>query len=118
MQPAEEARMTTNQAGRDDAARLNEAGETSLAAGTPAVEVTHLRKSYGSVGAVDDVSFSVAEGEILGILGPAAGPRDRRRATSGERVPGQAQGGRDPRHVPPLLPKTRRRQRTRRSARA
>ena len=61
--------MTTNQAGRDDAARLNEAGETSLAAGTPAVEVTHLRKSYGSVVAVDDVSFSVAEGEIFGILG-------------------------------------------------
>ena len=62
--------MTTNQAGRDDAARLNEAGGTSLAAGTPAVEVTHLRKSYGSVVAVDDVSFSVAEGEIFGILGP------------------------------------------------
>jgi ABC-2 type transport system ATP-binding protein len=34
------------------------------------VEVTHLRKSYGSVEAVDDVSFSVAEGEIFGILGP------------------------------------------------
>jgi ABC-2 type transport system ATP-binding protein len=34
-----------------------------------AVEVTHLRKSYGSVVAVDDVSFSVAEGEIFGILG-------------------------------------------------
>jgi ABC-2 type transport system ATP-binding protein len=61
--------MTTNQAGRDNAARPNEAGETSLAAGTPAVEVTHLRKSYGSVVAVDDVSFSVAEGEIFGILG-------------------------------------------------
>ena len=62
--------MTTNQAGRDDAARLNEAGGTSLAAGTSAVEVTHLRKSYGSVVAVEDVSFSVAEGEIFGILGP------------------------------------------------
>src|ERR1700683_3140860 len=35
-----------------------------------AVEVTNLRKSYGSVVAVDDVSFSVAEGEIFGILGP------------------------------------------------
>jgi ABC-2 type transport system ATP-binding protein len=60
----------TNQAGRDNAARLNEAGGTSLAAGTPAVQVTHLRKSYGSVVAVDDVSFSVTEGEIFGILGP------------------------------------------------
>jgi ABC-2 type transport system ATP-binding protein len=30
----------------------------------------HLRKSYGESIAVDDVSFSVAEGEIFGILGP------------------------------------------------
>jgi ABC-2 type transport system ATP-binding protein len=35
-----------------------------------AVEVTHLRKSYGSLLAVDDVSFSVAQGEIFGVLGP------------------------------------------------
>jgi ABC-2 type transport system ATP-binding protein len=35
-----------------------------------AVEVTHLRKSYGSLVAVDDISFSVAHGEIFGILGP------------------------------------------------
>ena len=38
---------------------------------TPAaVEIAHLRKTYGHVVAVDDVSFSVAEGEIFGILGP------------------------------------------------
>jgi ABC-2 type transport system ATP-binding protein len=60
----------TSQAGQDDAPRLKEAGETSPAAGTSAVEVRHLRKSYGSVLAVDDVSFSVAKGEIFGILGP------------------------------------------------
>jgi ABC-2 type transport system ATP-binding protein len=36
----------------------------------PAVEVSHLSKSYGETIAVDDVSFSVAEGEIFGILGP------------------------------------------------
>ena len=36
----------------------------------PAIEVVHLRKSYGMTVAVDDVSFSVAEGEIFGILGP------------------------------------------------
>ena len=35
-----------------------------------AVEVMHLRKAYGATVAVDDVSFSVAEGEIFGILGP------------------------------------------------
>jgi len=36
----------------------------------PAVEITHLRKTYGTLAAVDDVSLSVAEGEIFGILGP------------------------------------------------
>ena len=36
----------------------------------PAVEIAHLRKTYGPLVAVDDVSFSVAEGEIFGILGP------------------------------------------------
>ena len=35
-----------------------------------AVEVAHLRKAYRDVVAVDDVSFSVAEGEIFGVLGP------------------------------------------------
>ena len=40
------------------------------AATGPAVEIAHLRKTYGPLVAVDDVSFSVAEGEIFGILGP------------------------------------------------
>lgn len=34
------------------------------------VEVTHLAKSYGSFTAVEDVTFTVEEGEIFGILGP------------------------------------------------
>jgi ABC-2 type transport system ATP-binding protein len=41
-----------------------------MSAVAPAIEVTHLRKTYGPTVAVDDVSFSVAEGEIFGILGP------------------------------------------------
>jgi ABC-2 type transport system ATP-binding protein len=36
----------------------------------PVIDVEHLRKSYGSTVAVDDVSFSVVEGEIFGLLGP------------------------------------------------
>jgi ABC-2 type transport system ATP-binding protein len=35
-----------------------------------AVEIAHLRKTYGALVAVDDVSLSVADGEIFGILGP------------------------------------------------
>jgi ABC-2 type transport system ATP-binding protein len=40
------------------------------AASGPAVEIAHLRKTYAGLVAVDDISFSVAEGEIFGILGP------------------------------------------------
>jgi ABC-2 type transport system ATP-binding protein len=36
----------------------------------PAVSIRHLRKTYGAVAAVDDVSFTVAAGEIFGVLGP------------------------------------------------
>jgi ABC-2 type transport system ATP-binding protein len=34
------------------------------------VDVNHLRKNFGSLRAVDDVSFSVYKGEIFGLLGP------------------------------------------------
>jgi ABC-2 type transport system ATP-binding protein len=39
------------------------------------IEVQHLHKSYGDTVAVDDVSFSVQEGEIFGILGPNGATR-------------------------------------------
>jgi ABC-2 type transport system ATP-binding protein len=35
-----------------------------------AIEVDHIVKKYGDFTAVDDVSFSVKEGEIFGLLGP------------------------------------------------
>ena len=34
------------------------------------IEVQGLTKSYGSVAAVRDLSFSVAPGEVLGLVGP------------------------------------------------
>lgn len=34
------------------------------------LEVQNLRKTFGGITAVEDVSFSVEEGEILGIIGP------------------------------------------------
>ena len=44
---------------------------TSAAAiGAPIITVTDLRKVYGSLTAVDGVSFEVGEGEVFGILGP------------------------------------------------
>lgn len=36
----------------------------------PAIEVSHLVKSYAGVTAVADISFTVARGEIIGFLGP------------------------------------------------
>jgi branched-chain amino acid transport system ATP-binding protein len=37
---------------------------------TPVLEVRNLRKTFGGIVAVDDVSFNVNDGEILGIIGP------------------------------------------------
>ena len=34
------------------------------------IEVSNLRKAYGSTLAVDEVSFGVVEGEIFGLIGP------------------------------------------------
>ncbi|MBS0538814.1 MAG: ABC transporter ATP-binding protein [Proteobacteria bacterium] len=36
---------------------------------SPAIDVRHLRKVYGEVVAVDDLSFSVPRGAVLGLLG-------------------------------------------------
>src|SRR3981081_1956909 len=36
----------------------------------PALRATRLRKVYASVTALDDVSFTVNRGEIVGLLGP------------------------------------------------
>jgi ABC-2 type transport system ATP-binding protein len=36
----------------------------------PAVEVSHVTKSYADKVAVDDLSFSVNQGEIFGLIGP------------------------------------------------
>ena len=34
------------------------------------IEIDHLTKRFGPITAVDDVSFSVAQGEVVGFLGP------------------------------------------------
>lgn len=37
---------------------------------TPAIEVRHLTRRFGSLTAVDDVSFTVMRGQVVGFLGP------------------------------------------------
>ncbi|MDR2708213.1 MAG: ABC transporter ATP-binding protein [Nitrososphaerota archaeon] len=34
------------------------------------IEVTNLKKNYGNLKAVDDISFKVKQGEVFGLLGP------------------------------------------------
>ena len=36
----------------------------------PLLEVSHLSKDFGGLRAVSDLSFSLEEGEILGLIGP------------------------------------------------
>ena len=52
------------------------------------IEVQHLTKSYGSITAVDDISFRVEPGEILGLLGPnGAGKTTTMRVLTGYMPP-------------------------------
>ncbi|WP_410765209.1 ABC transporter ATP-binding protein [Haloferax sp. DFSO60] len=54
----------------------------------PVIEVSNLTKRYGDVVAVDDVSFSVAPGTIVGVLGPnGAGKTTMLKAILGLLVP-------------------------------
>ncbi len=52
------------------------------------INVEHLSKQYGSKLAIDDVTFSVGKGEILGLLGPnAAGKTTTMRILTGFLAP-------------------------------
>jgi len=54
------------------------------------IEVKHLTKRYGPVTAVDDVSFNVERGEILGFLGPnGAGKTTTMRMLTGYMPPSE-----------------------------
>jgi ABC-2 type transport system ATP-binding protein len=56
------------------------------------IEVQHLTKRYGPVTAVDDVSFRVEPGEILGFLGPnGAGKTSTMRVITGYMPPSEGQ---------------------------
>src|SRR3954467_13149822 len=57
------------------------------------LEVRHLRKSYGAITAVDDVSFSVGRGELVAVLGPnGAGKTTTVSIVSGLVTPDRGEG--------------------------
>ena len=54
------------------------------------IEVQHLTKRYGPTTAVDDVSFRVERGEVLGFLGPnGAGKTTTMRVLTGYMPPSE-----------------------------
>src|SRR5678815_2138667 len=57
-------------------------------ADTPVVRVSGIRKTYGRLVAVDDVSFDVKDGEIFGLIGPnGAGKTTTMECVEGLRKP-------------------------------
>ncbi len=58
------------------------------AAGAPIIRVSGCRKTYGSIVAVDEVSFDVNDGEIFGLIGPnGAGKTTTMECVEGLRKP-------------------------------
>ena len=55
---------------RSGAPRRLRPARASAHAGAPLLKVENLSRAFGGLKAVSEVSFSVAEGEILGIIGP------------------------------------------------
>ncbi len=72
------------------AARRGNEGRCQVSAeGQPAlIEITGLTKRFGSFTAVDNISFNVARGEVLGFLGPnGAGKSTTMRMLAGFMIP-------------------------------
>ncbi|HYZ91526.1 MAG TPA: MFS transporter [Actinomycetota bacterium] len=53
-----------------DTARAEQRRRAALENARPVLEVEGLSKSFGGVKAVDNVSFALREGEVLGLIGP------------------------------------------------
>ena len=54
----------------------------------PVIQVESIRKTYGRIVAVDDVSFDVRDGEIFGLIGPnGAGKTTTMECVEGLRTP-------------------------------
>ena len=88
-----------------DEAALMQAGPAQSAPRRPAVRLSALRKSFGSVAAVDGVDLEIAEGEFFTMLGPSgSGKTTLLRLIAGFERPGSGRielGGTDVTRQPP-----------------
>ena len=62
--------MTADPTAGEDTARPQATGAATVVMPGPAVWCSGLRKRYGRQQAVEDVSFEVGRGEVVGLLGP------------------------------------------------
>jgi ABC-2 type transport system ATP-binding protein len=63
-------------------------GEPVVANQPPLIDIDHLTKRFGAFTAVDDLSFQVRRGEVLGFLGPnGAGKSTTMRMLAGFMIP-------------------------------
>src|SRR6476619_59584 len=77
---------------REYTARSVEHGMSASASPNPVIQVSRIRKSYGSTTAVSDVSFDVREGEVFGLIGPnGAGKTTTMECVEGVRRPDAGQ---------------------------
>lgn len=53
-----------------DTARAEQRRRASLSSARAVLEVENLTRAFGGLLAVDDVSFTLSEGEVLGLIGP------------------------------------------------
>src|SRR4029453_10949822 len=60
-----------------DASRSTISEKMERGASDPMLNVKNLRKTFGSLVAVDDVTFAVNNGELLGLLGPNGAGKTR-----------------------------------------
>ena len=56
--------------GKKDSSNCESNVIKSHSRGRKMIKIEHLVKNYGTTCAVDDISFAVEEGEIVGLLGP------------------------------------------------
>lgn len=62
--------LQPNSGDADSAVGVSQRPAPVPTSGTPALEVAGVSVAFGGVRAVDDVSFSVAPGEVVGLIGP------------------------------------------------